>query len=80
MPWSRIALGPSLAGIPLDGEVLSLDIARPAQLLEERSPEAISSGAHESGGSCGGDDRHPVLLRPLLRPHHPAGTASSRQQ
>jgi hypothetical protein len=35
-----IALGPPLAGIPLDHKVLSLDIAQSAQLFEERLVEA----------------------------------------
>jgi hypothetical protein len=33
-----IALGPPFAGIPLDGEVLPLDIAQAAQLLPESLP------------------------------------------
>jgi hypothetical protein len=37
-----IALGSPFAGIPLDREVLALDIAQPAQLLEKRQPQAVS--------------------------------------
>ena len=37
---SAKALGPALAGIPLDAQVLSLDISQPAQLLEKRLIEA----------------------------------------
>jgi len=33
-----MAVGPSLAGIALDGEVVALDIAQPAQLIEKRRP------------------------------------------
>ena len=33
-----VALRPSLTGIPINGEVLSLDIAQPAQLRKKRLP------------------------------------------
>ena len=46
---SGIALGQPLAGIPLDGEVLSFDIAQSAQLLEKWSPEPISWVVDASG-------------------------------
>ena len=63
------ALGPPLAGIPLDGEVLSLDIAQPAQLLPKRLPIPAFRVVDAGDGTCGDDDRNPVLLRPLLRLH-----------
>jgi hypothetical protein len=37
-----ITRGPPAAGIPLDGEVLSLDIAQPAQ-LGEKCPKDVTS-------------------------------------
>jgi hypothetical protein len=40
-----IGLTTSLAGIPLDGEVLSLDIPQPAQLFEKRLVEARLMGS-----------------------------------
>src|SRR5208282_3717887 len=61
------ALGPPLAGIALDGEVLSLDVAQPAQLLEKRPPEGRSRLTDVSDGTRGDDDRNPVMLRRLLR-------------
>jgi hypothetical protein len=64
-----IALGPALGGIPLHGEVLSLDITQPAQLLENRLVETKSPLVDAIDGNCGFDDRNPVLLRSLLRPH-----------
>jgi hypothetical protein len=60
-----IACGPALAGIPLDGEVLSLDMAQPAQLFEKLPPNGI---ADVGDVTCGNDDRNPVLLRRSLRP------------
>src|ERR1700730_16210501 len=38
----RVALGPPPAGIRLDREVLSLDTAQPAQLLEKRVKRATA--------------------------------------
>jgi hypothetical protein len=68
-----IALGPALTRIPLDGEILSLDVAQPAQLLEKRLPGANSRSADGSDGTCRDDDRNAVLLPPLLRPHRTCG-------
>ena len=67
-----IGLAPSLAGIPLDGEVLPLDIAQPAKFFEKRLvfpvPYGVTTGvADGSDGTCGDDDRDPMLLRRLLR-------------
>src|SRR5260370_15444103 len=62
-----IARGPPLAGIALDGEVLSLDIAQMAQLLPERLPKATIWIVDAGHGACF-NDRDPVLLRPFLRP------------
>ena len=66
------ALGPPLAGIPLDCKILSLDIAQPAQLSEktlvEAEPYEVATGFADDGdGTCGDDDRNPALLPPLLR-------------
>jgi len=66
-------LGPSLSGIPIDCEVLSLDIAQSPQLFEKRLVEAATYGfatrlADASDGASGDDNRNAVLLRPLLRP------------
>ena len=61
-----IALGPPLAGIPLDGEVLSLDVAQSAQLSEKRRPSAKSCVADDIDGTRGRDDCNSVLPRPLL--------------
>src|ERR1700758_5009793 len=70
---SAIALGPALARISLDCEVLSLDIARPAQLLKKRPPGANSRVADAGDGACGNDDRYPALFRRLLRPQRLRG-------
>jgi hypothetical protein len=66
---SAYILGPPLAGTALDGEVLSLDIAQPTQLLEKRLPEAKCLVIDAGGGTGGDNDRNPTLLRRLLRPH-----------
>src|ERR1700737_2405963 len=66
-------LGQPLAGIPLDGEVLFLDIAQPAQLPEKRLPGTSSGVADACDGTCRNDDRNPVLLRAFLRPHRSWG-------
>ena len=60
-------LGPALAGIPLDCEILSLDIAQPDQLREKRPIEADAGIADRSEGAGGADDGDPVLLCRLLR-------------
>ena len=72
-----IALGPPLAGISLDGEVLSLNIPQPPQLPEHRLPEGMSRFADESDRTCRDDNRNPVLLRPLLRARR---SSSGREQ
>ena len=64
-----IALGPPLAGIPLDREVLSLDIPQPAQLLPKCLPSVTCRVVNAGGGTRSDDDRNPVLFGPLLRPH-----------
>jgi hypothetical protein len=61
------AVGPSLAGIPLDDQVPSLDIAQPTQLLEKRLIEAtkqrVAAGfADDSDRTRRDDNRNPVLL------------------
>src|ERR1700740_3417882 len=61
------ALGPPLAGIALDGEVLPLDIAQPAQLRKKRLPRANSLVTDSGNGAGGDDNRDPVLPRRLLR-------------
>ena len=55
-------LGPPLAGIPLDNQVLSLDTAQPPQFLEKRSISADTGIAHQSDRPGGADDRNPVQL------------------
>ena len=64
-----IAFGPPLTGIPFDGEVLSLDIAQPAQLLPKRVPQVTSRVVDTRDRTSANDDRDPVLLRRPLRPH-----------
>ena len=59
-----ITLGPPLAEIPLDSEVLSLDGTQPAQLLPKRAKGAISWIVDASEAS-GDDNRNPTLLRLL---------------
>src|SRR4029077_6787974 len=57
----RIPFRASLAGIPLDCKVLSLDIAKPAELFEKSLVEPATQGvatsfADESDGTGGDDD------------------------
>jgi hypothetical protein len=73
-----IALGPTPAGIPLDDQVLSLDMAKSAQLLEKRLPCANSLIVNAGDGSCRDDDRKSMLLRPFLRPIGCAADASNK--
>ena len=66
------ALGPSLAGIPLDDQVLSFDITQSAQLFEKRlikvPEQGVAAGfVYRVDGTGGDDDRDPVLFR--LRPY-----------
>jgi hypothetical protein len=68
-----MAVGPSLAGIALDGEVVALDIAQPAQLIEKRRPSPRPCVAEVSDRPRWGDDRDPVLLRALPRLHRLGG-------
>ena len=72
-----IALGPSPAGISVDCEVLSLDIAQSAQLLEKRPKDRDSRVVDASDGTCC-NDRNPVRLRPLLRPHRSRGSGEQQ--
>jgi len=74
----RVTLGAPLAGIPLDDQVSSLNIAEPTQLFEKRLVEAakqrVATGFADAGnGTRGDDDRDPVLLRYLLRPQRLRG-------
>src|SRR6516162_1026895 len=62
----------AFARISLDCQVLSLDIAQPAQLLKERLVEAASHGvaghfADAGDRATGHDDCNSVLLRPFQR-------------
>jgi hypothetical protein len=59
-----ITRGPPAAGIPLDGEALSLDIAQPAQLREK----CLKNGTPvDKSNRTWNNDRNPMLLRRLLR-------------
>jgi hypothetical protein len=68
-----IGLRAALAGIAVDCQVLTLDVAQPLQLPEKCLEEAATEGftarlADASGGAAGSHDRDPVLLDRLLSP------------
>ena len=56
-----IGRGAPASGIPLDGEVWSLDVAQPAQFLE-KCPKNRSCGVVNISDRLRGYDRDPVLL------------------
>jgi hypothetical protein len=61
-----IGLGMPSAGVPIDCEVLSFDVAQSAQLLKKRVKRANFRVVNAVDGTSG-NDRYPVLFR--LRPH-----------
>ena len=74
-----ITLGAALTGIALDGEILSLDVAEPTQLFENRLIKPTAPGvAYASDGTRRNDDGDPVLLIRLLRRTDRAPAASNR--
>ncbi len=55
--------------VTIASQVLSLDIAQPAQLLEKRAIKSDARVVDQSGGTRGADDRNPMMVRKLPRPN-----------